>query len=276
MSCLSPRPILKRSATAAISPPHAVHFPPSPSLTRTFSVHSATVYDRSPIVVAPNSCALPARGCPGRTYTLDDPESTATPSAPNRGHQYGGRVLHPRALGYTASYHQRQIDNDEEAERHSSHSHPRLPPLIPDLSSESDESDGSAYLPEASDPTHLTHGLAIPLSHRDQYANFAPIDVYGPNTPSALSFLPYPPSPPSHSYSYSSHVEEGSPIKSRRRRDREGKHESSQDPDRIRSRKDSNGSPSKSNRKRSLHRPLPVCRTTSSFSINDDGCLGGF
>ena len=47
---------------------NTVHFPPSPTLTRTFSARSPSTYDRSPIVVLPNICALPARGCPGRTY----------------------------------------------------------------------------------------------------------------------------------------------------------------------------------------------------------------
>lgn len=54
-------------------PPHPhssshVHFPPSQSLSTTFPTHSKKTYDRRPLVVAPNMCALPARGCPGRTY----------------------------------------------------------------------------------------------------------------------------------------------------------------------------------------------------------------
>src|ERR1700728_3993766 len=88
---MSPRPILKRSESTheqspqatpryprasvlhKTPPSHGVHFPPSPnSLAQTFSAYSPSLYDRSPIVVSPNSCALPERGCPGRTYTLDD------------------------------------------------------------------------------------------------------------------------------------------------------------------------------------------------------------
>lgn len=65
---MHPRPILKRPSSASSSAEkHAVHFA---TLTSTFLVHSSAAYDRSPIVVAPNLCALPERG--GRTYLLDD------------------------------------------------------------------------------------------------------------------------------------------------------------------------------------------------------------
>jgi hypothetical protein len=77
-------------------------------LTCTYDAYSAATYDRSPIVVAPNVCALPERG--GRTYVLDDSLSLARPR--------------PRAPCYPT----RPSD-------------PSLPALIPDLSSESDESD---------------------------------------------------------------------------------------------------------------------------------------
>ena len=75
-----PRPILKvlpffSTETAAnplpfsscptiLDSPH-VHFPPTPTLTSTEITHSPFTYDRAPIVVAPNLCALPERG--GRT-----------------------------------------------------------------------------------------------------------------------------------------------------------------------------------------------------------------
>jgi len=69
----TPRPILKRNPSTLDRERKqtAVHFPPSPNISKTFVAHSPSIYDRSPIVVVPNSCALPARGCPGRTYTLD-------------------------------------------------------------------------------------------------------------------------------------------------------------------------------------------------------------
>jgi len=67
----TPRPILKRSPSDRQRKHAVVHFPPSPIISKTFVAHSPSTYDRSPIVVVPNSCALPERGCPGRTYTLD-------------------------------------------------------------------------------------------------------------------------------------------------------------------------------------------------------------
>lgn len=203
-----PNPILKRARTVHedYDPfPHllnpSVHFPPSPSLTRTFSAHSATQYDRTPIQVAPNACALPARGCPGRTY-YDS-------SAASNGR---GGSLHPRALAaYEAQKQQLEDegddDDDEEAERtptrtspyiplpvpppipnaHPSHASPyaataypystpfsspatygyhtaQPPPLVPDLSSESDESDGFASPPPepAGPPLHL--GMSSPCA----------------------------------------------------------------------------------------------------------------
>jgi len=72
-----PRPILKMPPSPtlmATSPlpfsssripvfdsPH-VHFPPTPTMTQTEITHSSFTYDRKPIVVLPNSCALPGRG----------------------------------------------------------------------------------------------------------------------------------------------------------------------------------------------------------------------
>jgi len=49
-----------------------VHFPPSPTLASTHVVDSPRLYDRSPIIVSENSCAMPQRGCPGRTYATVD------------------------------------------------------------------------------------------------------------------------------------------------------------------------------------------------------------
>ncbi|KAF9238691.1 hypothetical protein BU15DRAFT_88311 [Melanogaster broomeanus] len=92
-SSSSPRPILKRQ-----QPPSYVHarskspdrlnvvrFPPSPTLTRTYTAYSSMAYDRSPIIVAPNVCALPERGCPG-------------PSSPPNRRSHKGNHLHPRAV----------------------------------------------------------------------------------------------------------------------------------------------------------------------------------
>ncbi|QRV78380.1 hypothetical protein RhiJN_06395 [Ceratobasidium sp. AG-Ba] len=101
-----------------------VHFPTAKrELVKTRVTHSPSSYDRSPIVVQPNSCALPARGCPGRTY---DP----TPVSPS------GRTIHPSAQFHSSAS--------------MSQSPPRIrrpatpcavPGLIPDEGS-SDDSDG--------------------------------------------------------------------------------------------------------------------------------------
>ncbi|KAJ7042777.1 hypothetical protein C8F04DRAFT_945206 [Mycena alexandri] len=128
-----PNPILKRARSDAA--PHTVHF--SPALTRTFTAHPRSEYDRSPIVVSPNACALPARGCPGRTYYDNAPRRSSkhTPQQqqPPRGH------LHPRALQNPQYDDDEDDDDDDEM-------HP--PALVPDLSSESDESsDGFASPP---------------------------------------------------------------------------------------------------------------------------------
>ncbi|KAF5381919.1 hypothetical protein D9757_007559 [Collybiopsis confluens] len=130
-SAISPRPILKRSSSS----PHennselpfygvqTVHFPPSPSLSRFYSAHPSSIYDRSPLVVSPNACALPERGCPGRTYDADERFSFTSvniSTTPRGGHR------HPRA--FSGSAPQQNL--------------PPCPPLVLDLSSESEESDG--------------------------------------------------------------------------------------------------------------------------------------
>jgi hypothetical protein len=257
---MSPRPILKQRSSGPSTGPSshlAVHFPPSPSLTtHTFAVYSASAYDRSPIVVSPNSCALPARGCPGRTYTLDDPAPAPSPSTakPKRGHPYGGRDLHPRALATTSF----------------------LPLLIPDLSSESDESDGFASPPLDSDsaaPYQHTHGLAIP------YPPYAPYDLVMYGSPAALSFLPHP---PSYANSYTHHdppVDEAQSPKPRRRKER--KHEPSRTPDRIPSGSvdgEESTTPTKSRKTRvcGFSQTIAARHAASGFRVEDDGCLGGF
>lgn len=74
---MSPRPILKpRLELPTEEPPvepfpfaacpsllrtPRVHFPPTPTLTSTFTTHSSSAYDRTPVVVSPNTCALPGR-----------------------------------------------------------------------------------------------------------------------------------------------------------------------------------------------------------------------
>jgi hypothetical protein len=132
----TPRPILKRNPSSLDRErKHAVvHFPPSPIISKTFAAHSPSAYDRSPIVVVPNSCALPERGCPGRTYTLD--------RNGRRKNEFGGLS---------------SLFSDDAAENL------LPPPLIQDSSSSSssdESSDGLAPLPShLADSKHRKRGV---------------------------------------------------------------------------------------------------------------------
>ncbi|KAI0765949.1 hypothetical protein BD413DRAFT_450085, partial [Trametes elegans] len=197
-----PRPILKRTAASApvSAPPQdepsallaidpsilspLVRFPPQPALAHTLG--SALSYDRTPIVVTPNRCALPERGCPGRTYSLEEgaPRKTKRASlSPTR-----GKHLHPRAT------FDRDLAEDNDLTPRQS---PRvdqfpLPPLVPDLSSESsEESDGIASPPPELYTTTASHGK---MSLEQSLMNLTLAGTNAPST-SALSFLPHPPSP---------------------------------------------------------------------------------
>lgn len=133
---------------------NTVHFPPSPTLTRTFLAYSPSAYDRSPIVVPPNACALPARGCPGRTYIPGcTPSSALSPSPRLRTSKdalkAGGRHIHPRRVVGFALVPGPTSDTLASTSD--------VPHLVPDLSSESDESDGVATPPSQCDV-----GTAVP------------------------------------------------------------------------------------------------------------------
>jgi hypothetical protein len=109
-----------------------VHFPPAPSLCQTHLTHSASIYDRAPIVVPPHACALPARN--ERTYT---PSSECLSSKKRRSAQAAGATLHPHAFADA-----QQAQAHAAAASASVDPTHRMPPLVPDLSSsESDESD---------------------------------------------------------------------------------------------------------------------------------------
>jgi hypothetical protein len=281
---MSPRPILKGSNTDGFKQPyhshhyahtshpqqHSVHFPPSPALTRTFFAHSPSTYDRSPIVVSPNDCALPERGCPGRTYFE---ETSSNRKRANL--MLSTKGYHPKAFAAPA------LGPNYD-----------LPPLVPDLSSESDESDGMASLPPPSSVTFGPHGLPSSSTFR---AVSTTLDItmhthgYAAySQDAALAFLPYSPS----SYPYEVVEDNIHKEKSRRRRDR--KHESSVDPDRISSGDahiahfahtfsclsiSRSPSPSRSTppppRKKS-HRRQQSSFTPAFSTSPVDGCLGGF
>lgn len=68
-------PVQTPARVASPAPPEGAgarraHFPP-PGQEPT-ARYSGVDYDRSPIVVLPNVCALPERGCPGKTYFQDE------------------------------------------------------------------------------------------------------------------------------------------------------------------------------------------------------------
>ena len=160
----SPRPILKQASSTFGSSMRStrVHFPPSPRLSTFQFTHSPQLYDRSPLVVQPNACALPRRG--ERVYLAEDHEDTTQDdiirdSIPLRN---GHIPPYPHSIDYSSSTH-----------------------------TESEESDGSLSTPP--DPTNLG---ATPLivTH--------PSDILGPSLSRrrsdshVLAFLPHPPSPP--------------------------------------------------------------------------------
>jgi len=166
----SPRPILKQASSTFGSSMRSarVHFPPSPRLSTFQFTHSPQLYDRSPLVVQPNACALPGRG--ERVYLAEDYDNTAQDdiicdSIPLRdGHSP------PEYLREAPTY-------PPSLDCSSSSAHP-----------ESDESDGPLSTPP--DPTNLS---ATPLivTH--------PPDILGPSLSrrrsdsDVLAFLPHPP-----------------------------------------------------------------------------------
>ncbi|KAI4294574.1 hypothetical protein GGG16DRAFT_64585 [Schizophyllum commune] len=262
---MSPRPILKPSASCVTAAARGVHFPPSPRLTRTFSALPSCDYDRSPIVVCPNTCALPERG--GRTYTDDEPApcSPTRRSRSSRERLDSGEV-HPRALAPASAA----------PVSPACPSYPSLPPLVPDFSSESDESDGFMSPPPESQPQ--------------------PVGVYSASTstidllPSALAFLPHA---PKHAVEHT----EPQPIPARPSRPRRVRRESPQARPMRRSsmygEEEEDGeydddnetvvsySPSQRRavprRKKSNRSSEALCSSMSSFSISPtEDCLGGF
>jgi len=212
-SSSKPRPILKHQQTTpnygrVIGSPerlHSVHFPPSPTLTRTYSAYPPSAYDRSPIVVAPNSCALPERGCPGRTYTLDGERPMSSPT-PQKRSQHGIH-LHPRAAFNHSSPVKLCGVDDDGSQRVPRRCSPTQPPLIPDLSSESDESDGFISPPPDQYNAFLKPAPSIPWPRTrgdpSVYLISPSCDQYGypnnsPNAHSTRSFLPYSPPDDTH------------------------------------------------------------------------------
>ncbi|KAF9461934.1 hypothetical protein BDZ94DRAFT_769638 [Collybia nuda] len=190
---MMPRPILKTSSSECFPPsssalpfrlmhsPH-VHFPPTPTLTTTQMTHSPFAYDRAPIVVSPNKCALPERG--ERMY-MPSPlsPSGSSPTEPK------GSYFHPRAF---------EACQLEALDQSPTQTKPPLRiPCLPDLtfssSSESDDSDGCA-----SPLNHSPINCISPDHTRDTLCILSPLSLHAPSQKEidiALSFLPHPPSP---------------------------------------------------------------------------------
>ncbi|KAH8104357.1 hypothetical protein DFH11DRAFT_152329 [Phellopilus nigrolimitatus] len=226
-----PRPILKHSpafsysSSASPSPSPlgmgatrgpAVHFPPHPAaLACTYAAHSPDAYDRSPIAVAPNECALPARGCPGRTYRLggggdvededDDGDDGYTESTPGRAWKRSDHA-HPRVrvLGFDTSY--RSSSSGSESSRRSGSDSPvqspplpssaRPPPLIADLSSSDASEDSDHAFGPILDEPFSSMSMSAPHSHQRSPAAARlakPAPRLSPKAdPAQLAFLPHP------------------------------------------------------------------------------------
>ncbi|KAL5480209.1 hypothetical protein ACEPAI_1479 [Sanghuangporus weigelae] len=274
-----PRPILKRfgaSSDDSDSPnshegglsrfnasTNKVHFPNHPdALARTHAAYSPDDYDRSPIRIKPNICALPERGCPGRTYSDNamqtdvDVDSVKQNTGLRRGdHHYPCT----RVVGF--------LVNEDTTEMS------RSPSLMQDASDTSEESDNSLSTPFFNDPfaspmPNNRHSSSPTSSSHTSYFPY-PSPRLSPKADAAqLAFLPYPHSTPTTSGS-TAHLSFYSPESSTRN---------------SRSIRRSSGSPTRQQRRsRSRVRGSPVRdRYGTGNKQNaygreiDEGCLGGF
>jgi len=243
----APRSILKCSPVIPQTPhpPHgSVRFPSSPKLSTVHLTHCPTSYDRTPIVVLPNSCALPERNC--RSYS---PNGTPNPANPTQSSNWG-KELHPSVFNRTSPNHVQFGNGTYEGSL--------LPPPLTSDDGSSEESDGLASPPPefVSNPPSRqnvpsqAHLHSAPLSHPpispygsssgpDTYATSSSSYDHSSGTPSeySLSFLPYAPS----AYCQSN------------KRDKQHKHQQGQ------------------------HRVVHPTSFTSSWSQSEESsCLGGF
>jgi len=142
--------------------PH-VHFPPTPSLTSTHIADSPRTYDRAPISISPNLCALPERG--GRVYT---------PASEHRNHKQGeGCYFQSRAYeACTVEFPDTNISTP-----------------LPELSLESDESDSQPITPLDLNP--MIPPIAHLIYHTQNQTRLS--RTHSQETiDNALSFLPFP------------------------------------------------------------------------------------
>jgi len=133
--------LLPFTSSSHIDSPH-VHFPPTPMMTKVLITHSRFSYDRKPIEVLPNTCALPERG--ERKVT-----SVATGSTMDS-MSVKGESFHPRAYKNESTLSASTPDSFRPSSpiraNHAQSSrcarerdgHLDVPPLVFDISSESD------------------------------------------------------------------------------------------------------------------------------------------
>ncbi|KAI0688128.1 hypothetical protein BC835DRAFT_1230907, partial [Cytidiella melzeri] len=118
---------------ARILSPH-VHFPPTPSMVAsTHPVHSPQTYDRKPIIVSPNYCALPERGDHFHSPPLDFEveRGRGRSRQTDNSEHIKGSYFHPRA------YEACELEPAVDVVDHS----PLSPPMLVRDMSNSDEYD---------------------------------------------------------------------------------------------------------------------------------------
>jgi hypothetical protein len=175
-------PILKPAPVSPSNPfalcprtlsPH-VHFPPTPTISSIHITHSSKAYDRTPLTISPNLCALPGRG--ERSYNNRDDSSLVESYSSG---STKGSYFHPRAYEVC------------ELETLSTTSSP--PPLVYG-SSESDESDGAVASPPDPCPLTTPH-VAIHVPNLLGGVSHSPIarKCSQEELDNALAFLPHAP-----------------------------------------------------------------------------------
>ncbi|KAL4070338.1 hypothetical protein J3A83DRAFT_4094425 [Scleroderma citrinum] len=272
---MSPRPILKPhldlpttqepfiepfpfAACPSLFTARHVHFPPTPTLTSTFTTHSPSAYDRTPVVVAPNTCALPGRHEREHSSTPHASRSRAREASPK------GSYFHPRAYEACApeAYPPAAWSSSMPSPGHFPPPPFPLPQLIPDNShdfssdSESSSSDSQVSTPTDDDADPALHHHAMSMRYTMPTTTTASPSIRHHTAPviphsylssgeSTLSYLPdrYPQSPT---------------TKERKTGRRSSNNTSNRNP-------------------KGRNEPLDPHRSNFTFpSLDFEGCLGGF
>jgi len=183
------RSILKCSPSASPTPnppPHSVRFPSSPKLSTVHFTHCPSSYDRTPITVLPNSCALPERNC--RSY------SPGGGSPSQQGQYQWGKELHHSM--FNRDRPDLSLDSG------------LLPPPLSSDDGSSEDSDGlvspppevilnsTSYIPPSQSHLHTDPLSHPPISQHPHYPYGAASShgyVEGVPTDYSLSFLPHAP-----------------------------------------------------------------------------------